>query len=476
MTYKPDSGLRRVLCAMAAWLAFGTVGVGAQTAAPLAGPVTTHRIKPGDTLWQIAADKFKDPQQWGILQRLNGMLEPRKLQPGTELLLFETHPNASPFPATVLNVAGEAWLVFDETRSDGVRTNRKALVPGDKLSAGAVLRSGAQSFVSLVMGDGSTVVLPAQSEVRLLEAPPARTAGQKQGAAPLLPVARFELRQGRLESRVTHQAPNPAAVGASRSEAPGPLRSRNNVFEVQTPAALLGVRGTHFRVWWDTDKGGAETLDGTVVAQLATRPSEDITIAAGTGLALNAVSQTLLPLLPAPEPLTLARDSGTVRIVPVPGAQKYRGQVARDPDFLLMVQEQLATEPVLQFQDLPPDLYHLRLTAVDKNGMDGLPGSAIWFYQPSVQESGIRYRSDGGLEVRWPVADGTRSHFQLARDTAFTDLVVDQTHVYGAGMQLNKLQKGRYFWRVMLWQPQLDRSEKLAKTLGGDFEAAPAPP
>lgn len=475
MAHTTDFSARLALAATAAWLVWGTVGASAQTAAPVAAPATTHRIKSGDTLWQIAADKFKDPQQWGLLQRLNGMLEPRKLRPGTELLLFEMHANASPFPATVFNVAGEAWLVSDGTHSGGGPTERKALVPGDRLSAGALLRSGAQSFISLVMGDGSTVVLPSQSEVRLLQAPLARSGGQKQGD-PILPVARFELRQGRVESRVTHQAPGTVPVDTGRGEPPAPLRSRNNVFEVQTPAALLGVRGTHFRVWWDADKGGAETLDGTVVAQFATPAVDDITIAAGTGLALYAGSQTLLPLLPAPEPLTLTPDSGTVRIVPVPGALKYRGQVARDPDFLLLVQEQLATEPLLHFQDLPPDLYHLRLTAVDKDGMDGLPGTAIWFYQPLVRESGIRYRSDGGLEVRWPTADGTRSHFQLARDRAFTDIVLDETHVYGAGMQLNRLQKGRYFWRVMLWQPQLDRSEKLVETLVGDFETAPASP
>ena len=47
----------------------------------------TRIVRDGDTLWSIAAVVYGDPAKWRALARANGLVNPRILAPGTELLV-----------------------------------------------------------------------------------------------------------------------------------------------------------------------------------------------------------------------------------------------------------------------------------------------------------------------------------------------------------------------------------------------------
>src|SRR6185436_12976090 len=63
-------------------------------------------VKPGDTLWQIAADQLGDPSRWPTIAQANGIQrgQERRLQPGQQLLI----PGGAPAgPPPMPNTTGQ---------------------------------------------------------------------------------------------------------------------------------------------------------------------------------------------------------------------------------------------------------------------------------------------------------------------------------------------------------------------------------
>lgn len=58
---------------------------GPKKGSPIQG--RTHVVKTGDTLWAIAAAEYLDPARWRPIARANGIVDPRRLEPGTILLI-----------------------------------------------------------------------------------------------------------------------------------------------------------------------------------------------------------------------------------------------------------------------------------------------------------------------------------------------------------------------------------------------------
>jgi len=128
----------------------------------------------------------------------------------------------------VLAVAGEAWLEGSTPR---------ALRLGERLAAGAELRTGAQGRVRLRCVDGSTLLLADRSQLRL-ERLQARSATAERDVSLLL-------RLGLVGQRI----------------APGGGR-----WEVRTPTAVTAVRGTEFMVEVGADQATAVHVQSGEVA------------------------------------------------------------------------------------------------------------------------------------------------------------------------------------------------------------------
>jgi nucleoid-associated protein YgaU len=47
----------------------------------------TRIVKQGDSLWQIAESEYGDPALWRAIAAANSIRFPRKLKPGTEILI-----------------------------------------------------------------------------------------------------------------------------------------------------------------------------------------------------------------------------------------------------------------------------------------------------------------------------------------------------------------------------------------------------
>lgn len=275
-----------------------------------------------------------------------------------------------PFPATIEHLSGEAWKLDRKGQ-------QVPLEEGMTVDEQEGVKTSPSAFVSLSLGDGSRIVLPSSSQVRL-------TLNEA------LKVAQVNLEQGQVESYVIKRA------------------SDYDRFQIVTPVGVLGVRGTHFRVRND-DNGQSlvEVLNGQVAvdrdedgSKPGSKPVDKSTpkaradnddlvqVMARQGLRIQKQGK-LVPtdLLPAPRLLGQAGQTGAQPVwqlimKPMDGATRYRVQVATDTGFLNILQEQFSSTPEVNFSGLKAFYYHVRLSAFDDQGLEGETGVYDIFYYP----------------------------------------------------------------------------------------------
>ncbi|WP_256737018.1 FecR family protein [Pseudomonas gingeri] len=269
-----------------------------------------------------------------------------------------------PLPAVVLHLAGEAWKLDAKGRES-------RLEEGMTVDEQEAVRTASDAFVSLVLGDGSRIVLPSSSQVRLR-------------LDDVLAVPQVILEQGQVESYVIKRA------------------SDHDRFRIQTPVGVLGVRGTHFRTRGEDGQVLVEVLDGQVAVSRIAAPATPgktgpqrlpvaeaaVPVNARQGLKIRSSGELKpIDLLPAPRLVGQDGQRGDkpvwqLFLQPLEGARRYRAQVATDVEFLNIKQERFSSTPQIQFSDLQAAFYHVRLSAFDEQGLEGQTGVYDIYYWP----------------------------------------------------------------------------------------------
>lgn len=424
----------RLLRSILALLLLLAGGVAAAQGSEL--PIATLDLKvgAGDTLIGLSERYLEKPADWSRLQRLNKIANPKRLQPGSMVRIPLAWLREELASAEVLSVAGTV------TGGDGAR-----LAAGARLTPGAVVRTDADSFVTLRTPDGSLVAVQPRSEARI------SSVGRYVNTDIFSTLVRMV--SGRIEALVNK------LNGASR-------------FEVQTDLAVAGVRGTKFRV--ATDRGGAaakpsaqtEVLEGAVgfaagaASGQANATAQAVVVAAGYGSITdeNGKPRPATALLPAPQIEAAAalqeRLVARFRFPPVSGAGRYQAQVASDRDFRLGIGDAGFTTAEIKFADLPDGEYFLRARAVDGLGLEG--NDAVFAFRVKARPEPpltTLPAPDGKLRAtsasfNWAANPQAANYrIQIAEDEAFTRVVQDQS-VAAVEFTSTALPFGEYFWRV----------------------------
>ncbi|MGL4692291.1 MAG: FecR family protein, partial [Stenotrophomonas maltophilia] len=280
------------------------------SAAPVLAQDWTYRVRPGDTIWDLSARYLKPSIAWEQLQSHNGIADPYRLPPGSQLRFPVAWLQVQPAPARVLAVRGPV-----QSLTEG--QPRRDVIEGDLLRIGQELLTGEDASVTVVFADDSRLQLRERSRLRFDQL-------SRYGRTGMVDT-RLRLEQGRASNRVT-----PANGPASR-------------YIIDAPTATSSVRGTVFRVSAGQDGRGAatEVLEGRVQVgnphgqRLVTRGQ------ATRSPSLDTRPAGLEALLPAPvlatEPQRLATLPAAVAWQPVNGAAGYRVEVVRadQPEVLL---------------------------------------------------------------------------------------------------------------------------------------------
>lgn len=420
----------RALVAGALAAAFCAPSSFAQSLADPAAGTIDYQVQRGDTLINLAVAYLNRPADYRQVQRGNRVADPRRMSVGRTLAIPVELLRADPDQARIVGFRGAVTLTQG--------TSTSAPTQGQMVSEGAVLTTGANAFVRLALSDGSYVVAPSNSRVRLTR-----------------------LRRYAINGAVDHAM----TVEAGRAESRVTPRRRPGGFVVRTPVSVSAVRGTDFRVAFDdaADRSATEVIEGRVEVESGYGRVE-ATAVASEGVTASATAARLAPLLPAP---ALARpdevQSGPAAVFEIdalPGAGRYRGRLATDAGMIDAFAEtdSAAGAASLTFSDLTDGAYFLRLSALSPEGVEGR----------STTYSFIRARNGvGGLAASNAMVDGRRVYrfrweaegegeasfrFQLSREDADGARegvpLVDQPGLADQAFSLTDLPPGVYTWRV----------------------------
>ena len=257
-----------------------------------------YRVRAGDTLINIANTYTRNSANWNPLQSLNKIVAPEQLPIGLELHIPLSMIPVRPAEARVVHVSGQASAAG------------KTLAPGASLPEGSTIVTAPNGFVTLELADGSKLTLPADGSVELSRM------RQFEGTGLTDSVVRVQ--RGSVESSV---APEGQGVGR---------------FEIRTPVAVTGVRGTRFRVQSGSGGVHSEVLEGSVRLQphapAPRRPPWPWPAASARRSARTARLPVCANCCRLRSWRAGARRRSMDQRVRVPGAKSYLVRVSRDAD------------------------------------------------------------------------------------------------------------------------------------------------
>ncbi|GAC1523847.1 MAG: hypothetical protein NVS3B11_24410 [Collimonas sp.] len=392
----------------------------------------------------IAGQLTASKGNWVQLAKLNRIGNDRTIPVGTAIIVPVALLPDDPSTAQIAAMSGNIEAFAADGRPIDISI-------GAILSEGAIINTGSNSFLSLSLPDQSHIALPSNSQVKLSKL---RTARYTRS-----PRTEITLLKGRVESKVS------------------PLDKNKGRFEVRSPLAVAGVRGTDFRVGLVGSSVTTEVLSGGVAVAKKNQPPA-LTLHPGQGNVTNANGVgKAVALLPAPQlkgqPQLQERPTVRFSVAPVAGAHGYRAQIATDADVSNIVSEaesgseSESGSPEIKINGLEDGAYFARITALDQAGLQGIPQITAFTLKarpepPISIEPKNKSRSEDVMFSWAEVGNAQAYHLQVAGDAEFKQLIVDQAALaapqFSAGDLL--LAPGTYYWRVATIVEQANRRDQ----------------
>jgi len=385
----------------------------------------SYRVRPGDTLWDLAAAHLRADVPWQQLQEHNRIAAPYHLPPGTTLRVPVAWLRQQPASATIAALNGQATVVA----TDGSRRPAEA---GARLGAGTRVLTAADASLTLRFADGSRLLMHGNSELVLDRLVRFGRTGMVD--------TRLRLQRGRVSNDVR------------------PLRVVGG-FVVQTPQAVSSVRGTEFRIDASDTRTHTEVVHGGVRVA-AGRRSALARRGHGVTVGRDDAPVQAVPLLPAPAQDSLQVRTGQLPVqltwAPVEGARGYRVLVSSNAGFETLLADLSVDAPVATLPPLADGDYHVSVRAVAEGGLEGLD-AVTRFPASGSPEPPYAMEPAPGLVVHAAVPqfswsrphDAASFRFELAGDPGFAQVVERAEGLQGGSYTpQGTLAPGRYYWRV----------------------------
>jgi len=394
----------------------------------------SYTVRKGDNPWDLTERYLAGIRYWPRIQALNNINDPLHILPGTVLRIPIDWLRREPAQVRISAVNGDA-----QVRRDGTV---EAAYRGMEIGVGASIETGEEGNLTLSFGDGSRLLLHADSQLQFERLQHFENTGFYD--------SRLRLVRGRIENLVA------------------PLRNTPGRFDIRTPAAVTSVRGTDFRVATAGESMRAEVTSGGVnVSNDAA--AIDVPEGYGTVARAGAALAAPVPLLPAPDiaglparfdrlPVSFAMPAGSA-------AGKLRFQVAGAAGFDSPVFDAQAVDGILRVGGLGNGAYRLRVRGIDGNGLEGLDAEHEFkVVTEPAPPLVLGYDSKSAIVAARPVlawaerSDLDRYHLQLARAPDFAQLLLDDRDLRGGSLLLPpELGPGDYYWRIAAISPDGER-------------------
>ena len=420
---------------IAVGVALSTASVhAAEQKSPPGPPATVDVVvKQGDTLVGLGEQLLTQPWRWMQVQKLNRVADPYHLKPGSVLRIPASFLRPVPLNASIESVVGEA------------DSSRGKPVAGMQLAANDTVSTAAASYVTLRLPDASRLVVQPESRLRIEQLQRLQGSDAQQ--------SRVEVPEGRVESKVS------------------PQRGPGARYEIRTPTAIIGVRGTEFRTAFDAaqQRARVEVTEGVVESNAKTR------VAAGNGAVVDAqgTRTAALPAAPSLEKVPKLFERPLLRLpLPVPAdsganamaeAAAYRLIVADARGFTQPLFETTGSGRELRVPGLEDGDYQYRLRAITQEGLEGMDAEGAFRLkarpEPPFVSQPVPNSKTSGEEVEFKWSEQTqadRYRVQIAGEAGFAEPVAQaedlRTTQYKA-----RLEPGVYQWRLASVRADGDR-------------------
>lgn len=340
---------------------------GRALAAPGAGGTIEYVVQPGDSCWSIAEQVFGDGKRYDRIHRLNDLgPQPHILVPGTILRLpgTESPPEARVgTPRNDVRARSPKALDWQQARDEMALWRLFRVATGSESSAEIRFRD--QS--SLLMRDNALLVIHGASSAAARMNRSARTV--------------VDLEKGTLRG------------GLERLDAEAGL-------SIRTPSSRVDLAATEAQVEVDEDLSSLVSIWEGRASVSAQGRTVDVPADSGTTVRKGEAPAPPRRLPGRPAWADAARD----RIVtvprgfpgafeaswkPVPGAARYRVELARDARFRQLVVDAVVGSGLLAFraEDLAPGTYFARVSAIDGGRLQGSASAPLAVRVVSVATS-----------------------------------------------------------------------------------------
>lgn len=371
-------------------------------------PPLRYTVRPGDTLVTIGARALAEPEDWRGLARRNAIKDPDRLVPGSTILIPADLLRREPVDATVVAFSGN------------VKVAGEKVALGRQVKVGDVIATGANSFVTLAMDDGSRVTLPSQSRIRIEALHRIALDGRLE--------RRFALEKGRGDFTVA------------------PKQQADDRFLVRTPVAVAAVRGTEFDIDTDSEES-IITVDEGMVSSRPEDEDEESLLSAGQAVMLESDDSQQVAMLPRPA-LTPESDVGTgnadlTMVIAPDTAASHHVLLARDAGFVDQFAEAETSNHQLSFANIPDGIIYARIRGVDAKGVAGLAAdySAVRGPPPPIRATHFRWQRAESGDRRYDLV--------VARDSALADRAIDIEGLDATEFTAEGLAPGIWYWRVI---------------------------
>lgn len=393
-----------------------------------------------DTMIGLSRQVLVSPQAWREVAALNKLRDPNRINPGQLLRIPQRLMRSQPRAARLVSVFGD------------VRVDGAAGVLGSEINEGQKLQTAEGASAVLAMADGSRLRLPPSS---LAEVAASRSYG---GRSPE-PSANDGWFAGALR----------VLKGSVEVFATKVLRARP--LEVITPTAVVGVRGTQFRVSFDEAANAStrsEVLEGLVALGTST-PAPGVALRAGFGAVNDATGTAprVAKLLDAPDLSAVPElfERPLVRFKSGAPADVLRVQVAEDSAFDRIVSDQRVPAGTdVRIAGLDDARWFLRARRVDEQGIEGFDATRVFVLAARPEPPAYRSpradakQSIGAVEFAWASnVAAPQARLQVASDASFNKLLLERDGLAEARLSAPFDTAGVYHWRLASLRPNGER-------------------
>jgi hypothetical protein len=382
-------------------------------------------VSEGDNLWNISKKHLNKVSYYEDVRRINNITLPKRIPPGTLIRIPLDWVKRHAASVSVKHITGQHQLV---------RNGQTLPVKQhDKIELGDELRLDNKGSITLKFADGSEMTL---SDNVIISFDHLTQYGQTG-----MVDSRVRINQGKMEIRAEKQ------------------HGAGSRLDIASASAVTSVRGTVFRV--GIDKKDPETsLVEVVEGEVAVSQGGDsVAIPEGYGLKVvtGATVGAPVKLLAATQvsnlPNVITKSQYEVHWTSIEKSKSYNVSLANDPKFSSIVWQNNTKENKLILPELNDGNYHLRVTALDKESIEGKPADYTFTINqfplaPTINPINVIFKNTP-KPLTWGTASpDTDVLLQISSTNSFDSLAYSK-QIKGNSFSLDSsLPVGKYFWRL----------------------------